>query len=486
VILILDTNAMFSRAELQGVGWGAVKNAVTEGALTVIVPRVVVAELTARTRDERSKLRPSTRLVHNAPSAVREAFEDAVVQVDLWAQSYDAEAVMRGAGFTIVPTPVVDHDALSQRAIDRIAPFDTNGGGYRDALHWHSVLEQVRAHPDEQIVFISDDAGFRLSKASPKLDPHLEREVDAILTTGTFDLVQSLSDFDVPGKYAGESMATEITDERLAELLAELFTDGKLRTPDLWEAMVGREEALDADLSYPKAATVTFAATRPLVDGGAELRVGIRLTADVLFDWDYPDEASRQPLEITARFVLDTNGNLTPGTAEDVIVHPVPVMPQETASGPNERPSRSSGSATGWAFDTWISGQFGKSIGLPDVDALAGVNLSSAAQVAGFAAGMLSMSDVIGRTNSAAATGVGRTNFAVPSIVTFLPIVPPVIKAVTASSIAKDVTAGITRAIGTSQGPKNRRSKPATPKTDETSSGNNDAAIREEPDSPAE
>jgi hypothetical protein len=488
VILILDTNAMFSRPELRGVRWNAVKNAVTEGTLTVIVPRVVVAELAGRTREERAKCRPSTRLVHNAPPAVLAAFENATEQVDLWAQNYDAEAIMRDAGFTIVPTPAVDHDALSQRAIDRLAPFDEKGGGYRDALHWHSVLEQIHAHPDEQIVFMSNDAGFRSSRDSRELDPYLVSEVAEILRTGTFALALELSDFEVPGKYAGDSADAEITDQNLAELLADLFVDGKLRTPDLWEAMVGREEALDADLSDPEGASVTFAVTRPLVNGGAELYVGIRLTADVLFDWDYPDEASRQTLEITARFALGTDGNLVRGTADDVTAHPVPVRPHETPADREERPSRSPGSATGWAFDRWLYGDIGKTMGLPATDVLSGLNITAMAQAAGIAAGMLSTSEVLHKAGGAAAAAAFadavRPGFATP-VIKFLPVVPPVIKAVTAYGLSKRVATGITGALGTPPGRTSQPSKPFTAENDGASSSRGDTDTSEDFDPPA-
>jgi hypothetical protein len=354
VILILDTNAMFSRPELQGRQWSAVKDAVEEGALAVVVPRIVVAELTGRTRKERNKSCPTNRPAHNAPPAVLEAFNKMVEQVALWADGYDAEPIIRAAGFVIVPTPVIDHDALSQRAIDRIAPFDEGGNGYRDALHWHTVLNQLRAHPDEQVVFMSNDAGFRSSKRSGELDPHLAAEVAEILTTGTFALVRSLNDFEVPGKYAGAATEANISDEMLNELVDILFRDGMLHSEDLWKVMAGRDDALDADLSGPSNASVVTATVRPLAQGGSELQVTIRLDADVLFDWDYPDEASTQRFDITARFSQNASGTLLSEAAEDVMVQPVVVVPKGAPGNDRNGSSWEPRGATSFVFDTWL------------------------------------------------------------------------------------------------------------------------------------
>jgi hypothetical protein len=397
VILILDTNAMWSNPELQGDRWGAVRRAVAEQVLTVIVPRIVVAELTGRTRTERRKSRPSNRPDHNAPDSVKEAHQSVIDQVEMWAQSYDADIAIRGAGFTIAPTPAVDHDELAQRAIDRVAPFDEDGGGYRDAIHWHSVLEQVRAHPDKQIVFMSNDSGFRSSRKSSGFDQQLADEAAEILTTGTLTLVETLGEFDVPGKYAADAVKSSITDDLLDELLAELFTDGTLRTSDLWEALGGRAEALDADLSHPTSAKVMSATTRTLSDGGEELHARLRLTADVLFDWDYPDEASEQPLEITARFTLDSDGKLLQDTAEDITVRPFLVVPDTTPTEPIVRPARTSRSATGWAFDNWLSHEIARGIAIPMVGALSGVREINAAQMAGITAGLFASSAVISK-----------------------------------------------------------------------------------------
>lgn len=212
------------------------------------------------------------------------------------------------------------------------------------------------------------------------------------------------------------------------------------------------------------------------------------MTADVLFDWDYPDKASRQTLEITARSALGTDGNLVRGAADDVSVHPVPVRPHETPADREERPSSSAGSDTGWAFDRWLYGDIEKTMGLPAIDALSGVNTTSVAQAAGIAAGMLSTSEVLHKAGSAGAAATladaVRAGFATP-VIKFLPVVHPVVKAVTAYGLSKEETTGITGALGTPPGRTSQPSKPFIAKNDGASSSRGDTDTSEDFDPPA-
>jgi hypothetical protein len=77
------------------------------------------------------------------PPQVREAVQTAREAVEAWADAYEASTFLQDAGVVIRPTPTVSHDVLAQRAIDRTRPFNEHGGGYRDTLHWYTVLDVI-------------------------------------------------------------------------------------------------------------------------------------------------------------------------------------------------------------------------------------------------------------------------------------------------------------------------------------------------------
>lgn len=310
MLLILDANAVVTNPELQGGAWRGIKDAITDGTLTVIAPRIVAAEITAKVQTNRRdvRLRGDTR---RAPTAVQEAVQKAADEIELWASRYDAEVWLGADGVLIRDTPMISHDDVSQRAIDRRPPFDQNGGGYRDALHWYTVLDIIREHPDETIVFVSNDDGYQSSKGSGQLHPTLLAEANEILTTGSIQLYRNINELDPPQKYASEGNRTTPDPDHLEQLVAALFPDGTLHAPEIWMAF-NVEEPVDADVSDPGTPELIFSYVRDLVDGGRSYRTRIRLTARVVLDWiNWPDEvdaSAYDELDITAEYTVDDDG----------------------------------------------------------------------------------------------------------------------------------------------------------------------------------
>jgi hypothetical protein len=309
MILVLDANAVVPNPELQGSTWRDITTAIRDGALTVIVPRIVAAEITARVQKNRRDQRPKSD-VHRAPQSVQDAMQEAVDEVERWAAQYDAPIYLDAEGIVIRDTPTVAHDEVALRAINRGRPFNENGGGYRDALHWYTVLDIALEHPDEEIVFVSKDVAYRISSRDD-LHPTLREEAEAVLTTGTIRLCTEFREFVPPQKYATDEDRAFPDEEHLSGLVTALFPGGKLHAPELWVAL-DLEDPIDADVSEPGDPELVWAFERELVGGGRSYRTRIRLTARVAFDWiDWPDvedDSSRQELDITAWYVVDDDG----------------------------------------------------------------------------------------------------------------------------------------------------------------------------------
>ncbi len=295
MILVVDTNLLISHAELDGGGWKAVRASVAEGALTVVIPRVVVLELQEHIPANRRAVtpkRPDWKQLRRAPeaakSAIQQATEDIRSEIEQWAASYSAEAVMQEAGFDVRPSPHVEHDAIVARATKRIRPFDANGGGYRDTLIWLTVLDLVRDSHGEEVVLLSADR--KAFWQDEKLHPHLQEEVDRDLPEGsTFRIAAALSEVDIPSRFSGDEQPVELEDGEVGRLINALFANGPVLAEDLWISIPplrDRAEPIGAEVSEPRDARLISAASRALQSGGHRLKVRVEVVAHVAFDWE--------------------------------------------------------------------------------------------------------------------------------------------------------------------------------------------------------
>jgi PIN domain len=122
----------------------------------------------------------STKQFHTNAAVVREA-ED----YGTYLQRRFAEA-----SATIMPTPLIEHDALIRRAASRRRPFNDSGGGYRDALLWEMVCHVGSSGP---VMFLSND---HKAFADPNggLHDHLRQDLDSRDLSGLVTLHESLAE----------------------------------------------------------------------------------------------------------------------------------------------------------------------------------------------------------------------------------------------------------------------------------------------------
>ncbi len=68
MILILDANAVIPNSELIGATWAEISAAIDEDVLELIVPTIVIAEITGKVRANRRSQRPRTDGIHGVPA----------------------------------------------------------------------------------------------------------------------------------------------------------------------------------------------------------------------------------------------------------------------------------------------------------------------------------------------------------------------------------------------------------------------------------
>ncbi len=236
--MILDANVIVSDPLLRGSTWPQLADAISGGRVEVILPHLALDEAVAAYRRLREAKAVEIQAVgRRASQRVQKHLDRAVVSVRKEAKRYPKllSAALAEVGVTLWDAPKVSHSDVAQRAIDRRRPFDDTGSGYRDALHWMSVLEIVEDRNDESdIIFISADrrAFGGSGKTSDRLHPHLVDDLDERdAREPWFRWLQHLAQLRVPGVFHDE------IDPRFAISVTAGEIGGYLRAA-LWELNV--------------------------------------------------------------------------------------------------------------------------------------------------------------------------------------------------------------------------------------------------------
>ncbi|MEJ1088202.1 PIN domain-containing protein [Microbacterium sp. Mu-80] len=211
MIVILDANVLVSDPLLRGSIWPQLTDAISGGRVEVFLPRLAREEAVATYRRLREAKAVEIQAVDRRASLdVQKHLERAVATARKEAKKYPRllSKALQEVGVTVLEAPQVSHEDVARRAIDRRRPFDDAGSGYRDALHWLSVLEVVDDRfEDSNIVFVSADRrAFGASgKSSDTLHPHLVEELEEREAREPwFRWLQHLHQLAVPGVFHDE------------------------------------------------------------------------------------------------------------------------------------------------------------------------------------------------------------------------------------------------------------------------------------------
>ena len=200
MIVVLDTTALMADPSLRGTAWAALAHAADVWDVKIVVPEIVLTEAVGgyqRTVAEAmvGLERWATKHVARLQlTKVHEAAQEALVQesADYGQRLADS---LNDLGATVIPPPDVPHTVLVERAVRRQRPCDAKGDGYRDTLNWLTLLNLASEHPEEQLVWVSDNTrDFGAGAEGCEWHPDLIVELEAAGAAARVRWVRSLGD----------------------------------------------------------------------------------------------------------------------------------------------------------------------------------------------------------------------------------------------------------------------------------------------------
>ncbi|WP_066042309.1 PIN domain-containing protein [Herbiconiux solani] len=197
MLVIVDANVIMKDAILRDRKWRVAKDAVDADRLRLVLPEVARLEaIGGYRRDHEDKIRQVKGVIRKSTNRAKAAAESLLRVYADEVDQYESilNTRLHEIGFLIAEPPDRTHIDMTERAINRLAPFDESGGGYRDTLLWLTALEQVDEPPFENLVLVSDDSVF--TKRSSDLTAELRRETGAELT-----VLRSFASLELPGEY---------------------------------------------------------------------------------------------------------------------------------------------------------------------------------------------------------------------------------------------------------------------------------------------
>lgn len=162
MLAILDTTALMNDPYCVGAAWRVLAHAPAAWHVRVLVPEVVLIEATGGHRRRVDEARTALDVwgrKHAGPLGLRNVQQEAAGMLNKAAADYRSvlDETLAVLNVEIVPPPDTKHAALVERAASRRKPCNSNGDGYRDTLNWLSLISLASDHPDEELIWVSDN-----------------------------------------------------------------------------------------------------------------------------------------------------------------------------------------------------------------------------------------------------------------------------------------------------------------------------------------
>ncbi|AWB95362.1 hypothetical protein DCE93_06575 [Agromyces badenianii] len=184
-VVILDSTAVHGRRPFTRADSALLLALVRTGRIRLVIPEVVLYELSRQWAKDLADRRRDFRKAHAAINGVLADADVATVTSSVAPSLgrsvfYDAAATMLTRNGVEVPRyPEVPLGDLLERDLDERKPFASTGKGFRDALIWETVkVICAGVAPSTPVLFVTNNSGdFCVSKRDRTLHPDLRAEM---------------------------------------------------------------------------------------------------------------------------------------------------------------------------------------------------------------------------------------------------------------------------------------------------------------------
>lgn len=190
-----------------------------------MVPELAVREVCGRHRAQLTEIVGDAERWINKLDRLGIASHPPDVDIESESQKYEAElrSTLQAAKVATPVPPAVELLDLVDRAIARRRPFNDSGGGFRDALIWEHLCQEVQEFRRPAVLISNDRKAFNEGGDLPVLHSHLRDDLRRRgMQTDAIQLYFSLTDF---------LTQTGVSDPALTAEVAELVVavDAQIR-----------------------------------------------------------------------------------------------------------------------------------------------------------------------------------------------------------------------------------------------------------------
>ena len=223
VKLILDTNQIVEKDwRLRSAAIRLIEKAVELDLVSVVVPQIVVEETCNKFRQRlEAIIKSTTEKKAGIERLIDSKIPLLIPKIDLESKKYEAYLDHRLKELKVIRTSYtdIDHEWLVPRALGTRRPFQRRDRGYRDALLWHAVLEDV-ASTDHHTYFVSEnksDFGDEKGDFHPQLMDDLDEAGLKEYVTYMHDIYSFVENVVKPALQQVPNPLTVVDFERLFE-----------------------------------------------------------------------------------------------------------------------------------------------------------------------------------------------------------------------------------------------------------------------------
>ncbi|MGD1046898.1 MAG: PIN domain-containing protein [Bacteroidota bacterium] len=218
--IVLDTNILCADYPLKGNAFRIFLQALSRIGAKLYIPQIVIDEVLHKYETDLQEIAADFSKTANlwrrhTGDSLDILLTDKSIKLKCEDYSKWLLSQLHSVGTTIIPYPIVTHDVLARRAIERRRPFQESGKGYRDALIWESI-RTLFSDKMEAIYFITNNSkDFGLGP-----EPHADLSADLQKDNFALELFQIVPQLE---KFNNQFVTPQL--ERLDGLIMRFSND---------------------------------------------------------------------------------------------------------------------------------------------------------------------------------------------------------------------------------------------------------------------